>query len=195
VAFRVLFVCTGNVCRSPIAAELFRMRLPPDMPLTVDSAGTMALAGWAMDGPSARALRELGGDPHGHLARQLTEAMVSDSDLILTAATAHRSAILQADPLAFRRVFTVREFARLGTRLGPLAEAPSEQALRERVRAVAEERGVAGSSEDGGDDIGDPFGGNVKLARQCAAMLAEAVEAVVVSLGGSAVRAGARPSR
>ncbi|MFN2560552.1 MAG: low molecular weight phosphatase family protein, partial [Jatrophihabitans sp.] len=49
VAFAVLFVCTGNVCRSPLAERLMRARLAPGLPVAVSSAGTMGLSGYPID--------------------------------------------------------------------------------------------------------------------------------------------------
>jgi len=183
MAFSVLFVCTGNICRSPMAERLFRARLDPALPIAATSAGTSGLAGWPMDAPSAQALRELGGDPGGHAGRRMTEAMVAGADLILTAQIEHRSVILQADPLAFRRTFTLREFARLGAALGPLAAPVSVAALHERVGAVAAERGNAAPAGAGGDDIADPYGATLDVARLCAGEIAAAVDHLIGALG------------
>ena len=190
MTFSVLFVCTGNICRSPMAERLFRARVDPAVPITAASGGTAGLPDWPMDAPSALALRELGGDPDGHAGRRLTEAMVADADLILTAETTHRSVIVQADPPAFRRAFTLREFGRLGAALGPLGAPVTVSALRERVGEVAAQRGNAEPAEPGADDIGDPFGAPLTVARMCAAEVAAAVDLVIGALGLPRARAG-----
>jgi protein-tyrosine phosphatase len=190
VTFSVLFVCTGNICRSPMAERLFRARVDPAVPITAASAGTAGLPDWPMDAPSALALRELGGDPDGHAGRRLTEAMVADADLILTAETTHRSVIVQADPPAFRRAFTLREFGRLGAALGTLGAPVTVSALRERVGDVAARRGNAEPAEPGADDIGDPFGAPLTVARMRAAEVAAAVDLVIGALGLRRARAG-----
>jgi len=183
VTFTVLFVCTGNICRSPVAERLLRARVGPSIPIWATSAGVAALAGYPMDPPSATALRELGGDPDGHVGRRLTPGMVTDADLILTADSSHRSAVLQADPLAFRKVFTLREFARLSADLGPAGPAASAAKLRERVREVAAQRGQAASAEQDADDIADPFGAPLRVARASAMQVAEAVDQTILALG------------
>lgn len=183
MSFSVLFVCTGNICRSPAAELLFRARVT-GLPITVGSAGTHGLSGHDMDAPSAYAVREYGLDPSHHAARRLTSDMINDADLILTADSDHRSAILRAEPLVFRRTFTMREFARLGAALLPLVEDPSSEAvLRDRVAEVADQRGVVEPGESGSDDVGDPLGGGLEVARATVAMIDSATEGVVRALG------------
>ncbi len=166
-----------------MAEALLRSRLKPDLPVTVESAGVRALVGHGVETPSAIALRELGGDCGEHAARQLTGELVARADLILTAESLHRTHVVHENPLAFRKTFTMREFARLGATLGSLDTEPSENALRERVAEVAGQRGWAEPPLPGGDEIGDPFGAPLKVARVCAAGIAEAVDGIVAALG------------
>jgi protein-tyrosine phosphatase len=110
--FRVLFVCIGNVCRSPVGERLLAARLPSDR-FEVSSAGVGAMVGYAMSKYAAEELRSYGGDPTGFAARQLTSEIVEQSDLVLTATRELRSRVLAEVPAALRRTFTMLEFAAL----------------------------------------------------------------------------------
>ena len=187
MAFNVLIVCTGNICRSPVAAQLLAHRLDPAWPVRVASAGTAAVVGYGIDAPSALALAELGVEPQAHAARRLTNEMINAADLVLTAETAHRSLVVQAEPLAFRRAFTLREFGRLGGHLASLTDPPTVDQLRQRVAEIAASRGVREPPEFGDDDIADPFGASLEVARACTAQISDALDAVVRALGSARV--------
>jgi protein-tyrosine phosphatase len=173
-------VCTGNVCRSPAAERLLAARVPAGV--VVSSAGVRALTGYAIDGPTALVLRERGVDTEGHAGRLLTPTLLHDADLVLTAESGQRRTILEAEPTAMRTTFTIREFARLGAGL-PAIDRPTEEALRRRVRDIAARRGVVPPAPAGGDDIGDPFGASVEVARETVTQLASAVDGVLAALG------------
>ncbi len=178
----MLFVCTGNVCRSPVAEKLFGHRAAGSY-IASASAGIAGLAGYGIDEPSALALRELNGDPSGHVARRVTPSLVAAADLILTADGDHRSSIVQTAPKTFRRTFTLREFGRLGAGLPQRTGAATPQALRARVADVAEQRGLVDVPEPGEDDIGDPFGAGLEVARLTVAQISTAIDAVIQVLG------------
>src|ERR1700676_2814118 len=91
VTFNVMFVCTGNICRSPMAERLFASRVDPTLPIATSSSGPNGLDGWPMDATCARALREIGGNPDGHRGRLRDAGLIDASQLILTAETGHRN--------------------------------------------------------------------------------------------------------
>ena len=162
--------------------RLFQGRADTAGVITVSSAGTMGLSGYAMDRPSALVLQELGGDPDGHVARRLTPEMVQSADLVLTAVSEQRAQILKAEPMAFRRTFTMREFARLGAGFAPLPEVTVD-ALRARVREIAGQRGFAEPGGPGDDEIGDPFGASIEVARAAGTQVSQSVDSAIAALG------------
>jgi protein-tyrosine phosphatase len=183
VSFSVLFVCTGNICRSPLGERMFRSRIGVPT-LHVASAGTGALVGYGIDGPSGLVLGEYGVSAEGHFARALTREIVHAADLILTAQSTHRTIVLNAEPALFRRTFTMREFARLGTDLGPIIGPPSDdELLRERVARVSAQRGTVAPPDAGTDEIGDPYGAGLDFARIIGGQISTAVNGIIAALG------------
>lgn len=87
---KILFVCTANVCRSPMARTLFDA-LAEDRGLVfeTDSAGVAALEGSAMDPKARAALDEIGFYPPEHRARQVSGAMLAEADLVLVMSPRH----------------------------------------------------------------------------------------------------------
>jgi protein-tyrosine-phosphatase len=85
---RVLFVCTGNICRSPFAEDVARRE-----GLDADSAGLEAYAGAGPTDDAIAVARELGHDISSHRARPLTAEMVERADLVVGMTAAHVSAL------------------------------------------------------------------------------------------------------
>jgi protein-tyrosine phosphatase len=89
--YKILMVCTGNICRSPIATGLLIHKLPDDLKgrVKVASAGTHALHGNQAETHAMYAMDQIGIDISQHRARQITKDIARGSDLILTMETAH----------------------------------------------------------------------------------------------------------
>lgn len=86
-----LFVCTGNICRSPIAEVLWRSRLSAlDGGFRAASAGTAALVDQPADDHAIAVMHEWGLDLSAHRARQLDLELARDHDLILVMDERHR---------------------------------------------------------------------------------------------------------
>jgi protein-tyrosine phosphatase len=99
--YRLLFVCTGNTCRSPLAAAALIDELGPDgVRVDVSSAGTAAWEGQPATEASLEVARRDGIDLKGHRSRRATPTMVRAADLILVMEREHLRAVhtLGADP-------------------------------------------------------------------------------------------------
>ena len=92
--FRVLIVCTGNTCRSPMAAGALRRLLGADADrVAVESAGTAAWEGQPATEPSIETAAHAGVDISEHRSRRVTPAMVRAADLVLVMERAHVGAV------------------------------------------------------------------------------------------------------
>lgn len=158
----VLVVCTGNVGRSP-AVEY---RLTARTGLSVRSAGTRAVVGAPVEAPMAALLAEGNMSTEGFAARQLTSEHLERPVLILGLAREHRAAVVELDPGALGRTFTLLEFARLAANLpsdvvAQVRETPGSRArLEALVAAVHASRATAAleARDPAADDIADPIG-------------------------------------
>lgn len=108
MAFEILVVCTGNICRSPIAAQLLAAGLGD---AHVHSAGVASVVGSDIASGMLEAIERAGVAVVPHAARQVTEPMIAHSDLVLTMDTDQRSWLLGRVPMALKRAYTLREFA------------------------------------------------------------------------------------
>lgn len=94
---RILVVCTGNICRSPVAAAMLRARLPGRK---VSSAGLGALVGHGVEPSAARLAEAEGLMMAEHRARQLTPELLAEADLVLVMSEGQRRAVAELAPAA-----------------------------------------------------------------------------------------------
>jgi protein-tyrosine phosphatase len=190
MTLHVLHVCTGNICRSPMAERLMldglASRFGPDgFDVEVRGAGTYGgHEGEPMHGPAAQVLRERGVAPDGFTSTWLREEQVRWADLVLTATAEHRSAVLGLEPKALRRTFTLRELARLAREVEPAelpAGTPGERLAALAARA-ADLRATNPPSHRGADDVDDPFGEPIEAYREAAEEIATALDDVLARL-------------
>lgn len=109
----ILFVCTGNTCRSIMAQALFQQLASNQGELSrmeIHSAGLAAFPGDGASEHARQALREEGVKVDDHRARMLSPEMVEEADLVLTMTRRHKETILALMPQAEGRVFVLKEY-------------------------------------------------------------------------------------
>lgn len=110
---QILFVCTANICRSPVAAALFEQKLAADGRTPphwiVQSAGTWAIFKRGPSRYSTQLMAERGIDISQHRARIIDEAILVQADLILCMETGHVEALKIEFPRFRQRIFTLSE--------------------------------------------------------------------------------------
>lgn len=187
-SFTILTVCSGNICRSPLAEQLLRTQLKVWSEVALCSAGTIGLTGQAMPREAADLSRRFGGDPSRHVARVLTKEHLNEADLVFAMSREHRRIIAELLPKAIRYTFTIREFARLvsGVTDADLYEAASlpldDVVGRFSTLAgfAASQRGAVSPPEaPTDDDVVDPYRRTDEVYAESARQLVPAVNEVV----------------
>ncbi|KYG28565.1 low molecular weight protein arginine phosphatase [Priestia endophytica] len=103
---RVLFVCTGNTCRSPMASALLKERKD----FEVQSAGIFAGKGMPISAAASQALLERGIE-HNHRSQPFTSELAEWADYIFTMTNQHKQLIVSQHPSAAKKTFTLHEFS------------------------------------------------------------------------------------
>ncbi len=106
----ILFVCTGNICRSPMAEGLMCHMLHGDKSFEVISAGLSALRGLSPSEYAVRALREIGIDISGIRSQPVTKELICKADSIFVMTHGHRHSLISMDPSSASKVFLLRAF-------------------------------------------------------------------------------------
>lgn len=187
-SFRILVVCTGNVCRSAQAEQLIRATITKSFPglesvVVVESAGTGALVGSGMPPESAALSKKYGGDPTHHSARQLTTEYIRAADLVLAMAAEHRRAVVRLYPRASRTTFTLTEFAALVENanynfLGPQTDFSTldmADKFREAVKWASARRGYLPPEDASPADVVDPYRRSEEIHRESMRQIVDAL--------------------
>ncbi|MFC1703291.1 L-threonylcarbamoyladenylate synthase [Candidatus Omnitrophota bacterium] len=110
----ILFVCTGNSCRSVMAAELMKKKVAGRDDIFVESAGVGALPGMSASESTIELLKKEGIDARAHRSQGASDDLVKRSDLILVMERHHKNKLLSMFPFAKERTFLLKEFVKIG---------------------------------------------------------------------------------
>ena len=106
----VLFVCTGNICRSPMAEGLFREAAKPIPGIQAKSAGLSAINGSIPSQLAIEAVRRYHVDISNLRSRMLTRELIEEADFIFAMTRSHQRSVIAMHPSAAEKTFLVREF-------------------------------------------------------------------------------------
>lgn len=167
---RVLFVCTANICRSPLM-EITARRLAGDADIVFSSAGTHGLEAAPMDADMATMLPA--GAADDFRSRPIDAAVLAEADLVLTAETPHRAHILEEHAHLHRKVFTLGQF------VATIQDIPDTSG-RDLVAAAGRRR--TPPRADG--DIADPYRRGTVAVERAAGTISSMLSVVVPRLVG-----------
>lgn len=157
--FNILFVCTGNICRSATALQMLDHKVTNPR-VTLNSAGTYALNNADMPPQAKQILDEYRIKTTTHRSKQLTKEQLENSQLVLTATADHKSDVVKTLVKANRYTYTLLEFADLIDFINDPGESDFEiettpTTLEEKLHLISTARGYINSNKD--RDIPDPF--------------------------------------
>lgn len=178
----ILFVCTGNICRSPYAERRLRQLLPR-AGVPVESAGTGAVVGSDIEDDTRERLRRLGADVTGFRARQVSPQLLDDAGLVLTMTRAHRGQVARLRPQAMRRIYALGDFADLCAESRAWRSIlPSRPWLEQVETEAGAARGTVVPRDADDIDVVDPFRQSAGVHEQAFARIEEQLAVVVTAL-------------
>lgn len=183
-SFAVLFICTANHCRSPLAAQLtreeLRARFGVDDAWTIDSAGTDVDPGRPMHRFASQVLRDRSIPVTEHAAAAASVGRLQAANLVLTASRRHRGWVVTQAPAVLGRTFTILQFARLADQVAEIA-GPDPSELGQQLVAAAKlaRAGMQPVATPDLDDVNDPIGRPLEAFEACADTLSDAIRRIL----------------
>lgn len=178
--FKILTVCTGNICRSPMVERLLQHGLEQVSPgaFEVSSAGTRAMVGHGIEPRVAAFIRDMAAPTGDFASRQLTSAILAEQDLVIALTRAHRSSVVELRPAMLKKTFTLRELARILPHIAvPQGLAPAERWEVMIPLAMSGRSLHSGTPEN--DDVVDPYRRSAAVYEQMRKEITPAVQALV----------------
>ena len=110
---KILFVCSGNTCRSPMAQAMMEQLLKGtnDRGITVKSAGMFTSDGLPASEAAQSVMNEIGLDLSGHISKKINKALIADADLIFTMTREQRRLLAESYPQKVSQIYTIGEFS------------------------------------------------------------------------------------
>ena len=162
----VLIVCTGNICRSPMAELMLRAHLGErGMDARVHSAGLLHAGAPAAD-PAVTELGTRRLDLSSHRSRRLARELVAGADLVVGMERRHVREAVELDPSAWPKAFTLKDVVCRGEAAGGRQDGEDVAAWLERIGAGRSRDDLAGAPPD--DTVADPIGQPASVYRACA---------------------------
>jgi len=149
IHMKIMFVCTGNICRSAMAEAMCKKMLK-DKNVEVYSCGTMAYTGDECTQNAIEVMEEYNIDITKHKATNVKDSKIEEMDLILCATITHKQILIQMCPNLKEKIYTIKEYAQKD-----------------------EEK------KDKNLNISDPWGYSVEVYRNCAKEIEENLKKII----------------
>ncbi len=153
---RILFLCTGNRCRSPVA-EAYLRRYSTALPFEVSSAGLLDLGPAPALPEVLRAGESIGLDLSEHRARSVELVDLERVDVVVGLERSHVAAVVVEKQVPYEKAFTFGELVRLLETIGPVEDLDPERRARKALELAHRARSAGEFMP--GEDVTDPFGG------------------------------------